>query len=444
MKNSETASRKRLSPAQIIVIGFFGVVLIGAGLLCLPFSTVSGKWCSFTDALFTSVSATCVTGLVVVDTATQWSFFGQLVILLLIQTGGLGVVTLYISFCMLLGRKIGLADRNLMRESVSAPEISGIVRFAKYVFLCTFISEAAGALIMLPVFAKDFGFFKGLWVSAFQSVSAFCNAGFDLFGANAPFSSLTAYAANPVVNVVTMLLIIAGGLGFFTWKDVMKNGVHFKRYRLQSKMIVVTTAVLIFLPAIWLFFAEFSDRPLGERILCSLFQAVTPRTAGFNTVDLNSLSDKSRAITVVLMLIGGSPGSTAGGMKTTVFALTVLTTLAVFFKKQNTEAFGRRIELSVVRQALSVFFVYVFLFFAGGLVISAAENLPISVCLFESASALGTVGLTLGITPALGLLSQTVLMLLMFFGRVGVLTVFYATVSPKKVHAVLPEEKMQI
>lgn len=439
--------RKIFTSARVIVLGFLAVMSAGTLLLCLPIAS-SGEPCSFIDSFFTAVSAVCVTGLVVKNTATEWSFFGQFVILLLIQIGGLGVVTVAMSLIKATGRKIGLSQRSIMQETLAAPEIRGIVKFTHFVFIGTFAVEATGALVMSPVFITDFGFWKGLWMSLFHSVSAFCNAGFDILGVETPFVSLTAYADNAVINIAIMLLIIIGGLGFLTWEDVKKHGIHVKRYRTQSKIILVTTALLIIVPAAYFFFFEFAGEPFGKRLLVSLFQAVTPRTAGFNSVAASETSDAAHVLEIILMLIGGSPGSTAGGLKTTTFAILLLASLSVFRKRDDTCVFKRRISDKTVKTACAVAFMYIALFIVGGVAIYVAEGKMEGVtmlsALYEAASAIGTVGLTLGITPSLGIFSKIVLMLLMFIGRVGALTMIYATVSTASNEYRLPEEKVSV
>lgn len=437
--------KKRLSSFQTIILGFAGVILGGALLLMLPLSSESGVVTPFNEALFTSTSAVCVTGLVVHDTATYWSAFGQTVILVLIQIGGLGVITVAAAFALLSGRKISLMQRSTMQEAISAPKVGGIVRLTGFVLKATFLFELLGALAMMPVLIKDFGA-KGIWMSFFHSVSAFCNAGFDIMGTkSAQFVSLSSYAEDPTVNITVMLLIIIGGIGFLTWEDIYINKHHFKRYRMQSKVILVTTALLITLPALFFFFVDFSEMPMKKRILASLFQSVTPRTAGFNTADLTLMTGAGQAIVIVLMLIGGSPGSTAGGMKTTSLAVLVANAFAAFRRKEDPQMFGRRIEAKTVKNASTVLMMYISLFFCGAIVISVAEELPFSSCLYETASALGTVGLSLGITTELGILSQSVLMVLMFLGRVGGLTLIYAALSgTHRNFSKLPQEKITV
>ena len=435
-------SKKKLTSFQIIIIGFSSVILLGTLLLMLPISSRTGEFTSFADALFTSTSTVCVTGLIVFDTATYWSLFGQFVIMLLIEIGGMGVITVAASFAMIAGRKISLMQRSTMQEAIAAPKVGGIVRLTIFVIKATLMIELLGAVAMSPVFCRDFGI-KGLWMALFHSVSAFCNAGFDLMGVKSPFSSLTFYADEPLINFPIMLLIIIGGIGFLTWDDIRANRFHIHKYRMQSKVIISTTAILILIPALYFYFFEFSDLGLKERIFSSLFQSVTPRTAGFNTVDLTSMSEAGQFITIILMLIGGSPGSTAGGMKTTTIA--VLFAIATFRRREDANFFGRRINGDVLKNAATVFLMYITLSGVGGLIISITEDLPILTCLFEAASAVGTVGLSLGITPGLGMLSRIILISLMFIGRVGGLTLIFAALSGTHHHvSKLPREKITV
>lgn len=437
--------QKKLTSSQIIIIGFASVILFGALLLMLPFATIDGNGAEFKDALFTATSAVCVTGLIVQDTATYWSYFGQGVILLLIQIGGMGVVTLAVAFTMLSGKRISLKQRSTMQEAISAPQVGGIVKFTGFILIMTLIFELLGAVLMRPIFCREFGLFKGIWYSLFHSVSAFCNAGFDLMGVKEPYSSLTYFAGNPTINFTIMSLIVIGGIGFLTWEDIRTHKWNVKRYRMQSKVILATTAILIILPTIYFFFFEFQDMTLKNRMLESLFQAITPRTAGFNTADLTQISESGLAIMILLMLIGGSPGSTAGGMKTTTFAVMVSTAISVFRRREHTNFFGRRIEDDTIRNASTILMMYLTFFFAGGLMISSIEGLPLVTCLFETASAIGTVGLTLGITPQLGTVSQIILICLMYLGRVGGLTLIFATLSvDKKILIKYPKEKMTV
>lgn len=440
----EITERKKLSSFQIISIGFTGAILLGALLLMLPFSSSSGKVTPFLDALFTATSATCVTGLIVYDTATYWSGFGQGVILLLIQVGGMGVITVAALLATISGRKISLMQRSTLQEAIAAPKVGGIVRLTKFIVKTTLVIELAGALIMLPTFCRDFGA-RGVWMAVFHSVSAFCNAGFDLMGVRAPFSSLTSYAANPVINVTIMLLIVIGGIGFLTWDDIRTNKFHLRRYRMQSKVILSTTAVLIILPAVYFFFLEFSGLGLRERVLVSLFQSITPRTAGFNTVDFNVLSEAGRFIIILLMLIGGSSGSTAGGMKTNTVAVLFATAVSTFLHKEHAHFFDRRIDDDVVKNAVTILVLYIFLMVFGGITISIIDGLPLLDCLFEAASAMGTAGLSVGVTAAAGMVSRLILIVLMFCGRVGGLTLVFAALSgAKKSIGRCPLEKITV
>lgn len=437
--------KKRLSSFQIILLGFAGVILLGALLLMLPISSAERVITPFNEALFTSTSAVCVTGLVVKDTGSYWSAFGQAVIITLIQIGGLGVVTIAASFSMLAGRRISLMQRSTMQDAISAPKVGGIVKLTKFIITGTFIIEAVGAVSMMPVFCKNFGA-KGIWMSVFHSVSAFCNAGFDILGTEGnQFCSLTPYTSNPVINITVMLLIVIGGIGFLTWDDICNNKFKIKKYSMQSKIILVTSLILILLPAIYFFIFDYSDYSIGNRLLASLFQSITTRTAGFNTTDLTKLTRPSQAIMIFLMLVGGSPGSTAGGLKTTTMAVLILNAFACFKRKENVCAFGRRIDDSVIKNAATIVMMYITLFFIGGVSICTIEKLPLVASLFETASAIGTVGLTLGITPKLSLASQIILIILMYLGRVGGLTLIYATLSVKKqINAKLPLDKITV
>jgi len=436
---------KQLSSSQIIILGFAALILIGSLLLMLPISTQDGSGAIFSDALFTATSAVCVTGLIVQDTATYWSAFGQAVIIALIQIGGMGVVTVAISISLFSGKQISLKQRSTMQEAISAHKVGGIVRLTGFIIKMTIIFELLGAVIMAPTFCKEFGVLKGIWYAVFHSISAFCNAGFDLMGVKTPYSSLTYFVDNPVINFVIMSLIVIGGIGFMTWDDFKVNKHHVRKYRMQSKVIMITTALLISLPALYFFLFEFVDKPMGERIWSSLFQSVTPRTAGFNTADLTQISENGTAITTMLMLIGGSPGSTAGGMKTTTLAVLFSTAISVFRRREHTHFFGRRVNDDAIRNAATILMMYVVLFLAGGFLISHIESLPLLTCLYETASAIGTVGLTLGITPTLGTVSQIILIVLMYIGRVGGLTLIFSALSGHQGNtARLPQEKITV
>lgn len=436
---------KRLSSFRIIILGFAAVIFLGSLLLMLPVSTQDGKGAVFSDALFTAVSAVCVTGLIVQDTATYWTAFGQAVIMILIQTGGMGVVTVAVAFSSFSGKKITLKQRSTMQEAIAAPKVGGIVTLTGFIIRMTIFFELLGAAVMAPVFCREFGVLKGIWYAVFHAVSAFCNAGFDLMGIKEPYSSLTYFADNPYINFSVMALIVIGGIGFMTWDDIKTHKNHLRKYRMQSKVIFVMTALLILLPAVYFFFFEFSAAAFGERTWSSFFQSVTPRTAGFNTVDLNGISETGLAIMILLMLTGGSPGSTAGGMKTTTLAVMLSTAVSVFRRKEHTNFFGRRISDDTIRNAATILMMYLVLFLGGGFIISRVEGLPLLTCLYETASAVGTVGLTLGITPRLGLVSQAILIFLMYTGRVGGLTLVFSALSGNRVcTAKLPQEKLTV
>lgn len=423
--------QNKLSSFQIIILGFAGVIVLGALLLMLPISTQNGAVTTFSKTLFTATSAVCVTGLVVFDTASYWSGFGQLIILIMIQIGGLGVISVASFLSMLAGRKISLMQRQTMQNALSAPQMGGIVKLTRFIFLVSFAIEGIGALLLMPVFMTKYGI-RGIWMAVFHSVSAFCNAGFDLMGnQTGQYSSLTSFAGSGYVTLVICLLIMIGGIGFLTWKDIAVKKTRFKEYSMQTKVILVTTAILIVIPAVFFFFSDFANEPLKDRICMSVFQAVTPRTAGFNTADLNKMSDAGRSVMMLLMLIGGSPGSTAGGMKTTTIAVLFANAIAVFRKRQNANCYGRRIDDSTVKNASAILFMYVFFSMLSAIIISITDGISMQMGMFETFSAIGTVGLTLGITPTLSAVSRFVLILLMFFGRVGGLTIIYAAFSQK-------------
>ena len=430
---------------QLIIMGFAGVILLGTVLLMLPFSSAEKVITPFHEALFTATSAVCVTGLVVKDTGSYWSLAGQTIILALIQIGGLGVVTVAASVSILSGKKISLMQRSTMQNAISAPKVGGIVRLTRFILRGTFLIEAAGTVLLLPVFMGDYGK-KGIWMSVFHSISAFCNAGFDILGTDSSmFPSLTRYSGNILINLVIMLLIITGGIGFLTWDDIYTNKLNFKRYRMQSKIILMTTACLILFPTVFFYICDLTKLPMEKRLLAAAFQSVTTRTAGFNTINISGMSEASKAVMILLMLIGGSPGSTAGGMKTTTFSVLILNAIATFRSQENAGAFGRRLEYHVIKNAATIAMLYFALFFGGGIAISVYEGLPLLDCLYEAASAVGTVGLTLGITPELHVFSQVVLIILMYLGRVGGLTLIYAVFSGRnKGNAKLPLEKITV
>lgn len=413
--------------SQISAISFMSIILIGALLLTLPISSRSGEATPFIDALFTSASATCVTGLVVYDTYTHFSLFGQIVILSLIQIGGLGFMIIATLFSLMLKRRIGLKERGMLQESVSTVHIGGIVRLTKHILFGTVIFEAIGAVILALRFYPDMGLKQGIYNGIFHSISAFCNAGFDLMGRFEPSSSLTLYRGDIVVNLVIMSLIVVGGVGFLVWEDIFTNKLKFCKYRLHTKIVLVVTATLIIVPAIIFYSIErtrsFADMGTTESWLASFFQSVTPRTAGFNTANIAELSEGSILLTIILMVIGGSPGSTAGGVKTTSFAVIILSLIASIRHTEDINVFNRRLERDVIKKAYDVITIYFMCCALAVLLICALQPFGLKEVFFEVVSALSTVGMSTGITPDLNSLSKFIITLLMFFGRVGSLSV---------------------
>lgn len=417
--------RLRLSPARWISLGFFLVILAGTGLLLLPVAS-KGEPAGFLDALFTATSATCVTGLAVRDTFTGWSPFGQAVIFCLIQLGGLGFMTVITMISYALGKHLGLYNRKILMQSAGNVSLSGVGSLIRRIVPFTFLFELAGAALLSIRMIPKFGWLRGIWFSVFHSVSAFCNAGFDLMGAEAPSSSLTAFAADPLVTLTISLLIIIGGLGFLVWRDLFQNGLHWSKYQLHTKLVIATTAVL--LAGGWVLFmilesnASLEGMSFGEKLLASFFQSVTPRTAGFNTVDLNAMSEGGNVLTNVLMLIGGSPGSTAGGIKTTTVAVLLLSTIASARGRTRVIAFRYSIDRDMIRQACSVVCLYLLMAITAVIAVCALDPVTVKQAMFEVNSAIATVGLTLGITSTLSAASRVILILLMYAGRIGVLT----------------------
>lgn len=442
---------RNISPMKLILLGYCGIILVGTLLLAFPVATNDRIWTPISDCFFTATSATCVTGLIRYDTFTHWSLFGQLVILSMIQVGGVGFMTVGIMALILIRRKISLSQRSLMQNSISAPHIGSIVHITKFIVAGTLCFEALGAFFLALDFVPRFGWKKGIYFSIFHSISAFCNAGFDLMGGTSgQFSSLTGLQNNWYVNIIIMLLIIIGGLGFLVWYDLGKKRFRFRKLMLQSKMVLSISVGLIVIGTLGLFLTEFgsaayADMHLGERVLASLFQSVSTRTAGFNTVDFTLMSEAGVFLMIMLMLIGGSTGSTAGGIKTTTFWVLCISIFATFGRRKNIEAFGRRIEEGITRTASCIFMTYLLLTTIVAVIISAIEQLPLLTALFETVSAMATVGLTMGITPSLGMVSKMLLAFMMLCGRVGSITMLLAFARDKKVTASrLPLEHIQI
>ena len=421
----------RLSPLRLIIFGYSLIIMLGTVLLMTPYAARSGVSCTISEALFTATSATCVTGLIVHDTWLFWSPFGQAVILVLIETGGLGFLSFAVMAATFTRRHIGLRERKLMQESVNAPQLGGIVRMTRFLIFTSLGIQAAAALLLMIRFIPAYGWKRGIWFSVFHAVSAFCNAGFDLMGGYAPTSSLISWQTDPLVNLVLMVIIAVGGLGFFVWGDLRENRWNFKRYKLHTKLVLVTSAILTFVPALLFLLFEyggtaFSGLRFGGKLWAAFFQSVTARTAGFNTVELASLTDQSIIMMTVLMLIGGSPGSTAGGMKTTTVALMVLCVTSAMRRRRSCEAFGRRISDETVRNAVCVITTFVIVFLSAAMFLCMVDGVTVREAIYETASAAATVGCTLGITASLSLPSRCLIILLMFFGRVGSLTILYA------------------
>lgn len=441
--------RSHLTQTQFIAYGFIGIILTGTLLLMLPISSKSGTVSSFLNCLFTATSASCVTGLVVYDTWSHWSLFGQIVIITMIQIGGLGFITIGVFLSIVLRRKIGLKERGLMQESVNTLQIGGMVKLAKKIIAGTVLFEGVGAVILALRFIPDVGILKGIYYGIFHSISAFCNAGFDLMGWQGAYSSLVNFYDDWVVNLVIMSLIIIGGIGFVVWDDVSRNGINVRKYMLHTKIVLLTTFVLVFGGA-WLFYRFEQDNLLvgmntSGQILTSLFSSVTARTAGFNTVDTAALTDASKLLTVIFMFIGGSPGSTAGGVKTTTIIVMYLYLWSTIQRTYGANAFGRRLEDDAIKRASTIFIINLTLALGAAVYIMASQQLPMSDVLFETFSAIGTVGMTTGITRALNPMSRLMIIFLMYCGRVGSLSFALSFTQHKRVvHVQQPLERITI
>lgn len=440
---------KRLSGMQLIAVGFFIIILIGALLLMLPVSSRSGEYTPFMTALFTATSASCVTGLVVVDTFSHWSLFGQLVILTMIQIGGLGFITIGVTVSMLLRKKIGLAQRGLIRESLNIIELSGMVRLTKRIVIGTLFFELTGALILALCFIPKMGLLQGIYYGIFHSISAFCNAGFDLMGRYEAFSSLTGWYDHPIVLITIMLLIIIGGIGFVVWNDLYEHRLHFRKYSLHTKIVLTADLFLLFAGALLFYLIEHDDLFAGMtmtgKILSSFFCAVTPRTAGFNTVNVSGLTDASKLLTVILMFIGGAPGSTAGGIKVTTIVVLLVYLKANLTRTVGYNIFGRRLEDDALRKSAAVFCTNLFLATTAALILCALQNFNGLDTLLEVISAISTVGMTAGLTTQLNMISRMVVILLMYLGRVGSLSFAMSFTDKKKIaHVMQPAEKINI
>lgn len=445
----EKFNNKNLNPAQILVLGFAFIIIIGGILLATPFVTQTGESTGFIKGLFTATSAVCVTGLVVVDTGTHWNIAGQVIILILIQIGGLGIMTMATSVALIIGRKISLRSRLIMQEALNQFTIQGVVRLTKYIIITTFIIEGIGAFFLSMNFIPEYGTAKGIYYGVFHSISAFCNAGFDIIGNG---RSLTPYVENLSFNFIIMTLIILGGIGFTVLIDVFRTR-NFKKFSLHSKIVVTMTIALLLLGFLFFFIMEFNNpETLGSlslkgKFTASMFQSVTTRTAGFNTIQLDQMYDSSKLMTILLMFIGGSPGSTAGGMKTTTVALVILLIVSVVKGREDVEFAHRRISRDNVNRALTVIGIGMSLGFIVPFLLSITEKGTSFITLFfEAISALGTVGLSLGYTPNLSTLGQIIIIFTMFAGRVGALTIVFALAAKQQNKALIryPESKVSV
>lgn len=438
----------KLSTTQIILLSFLVTILIGSGLLALPISSASGEAVPYLDALFTATTSTCVTGLVTIPTVSTWSVFGQIVILLLIQIGGLGIITIMSGLMLLLNRKMGIDDRLLIQDAFNLNTMAGLAKFIKNVLIGTLIIEGVGAVLYMIVFVPDFGA-RGIWISVFNSVSAFCNAGIDIIAEN----SLCNYATNPLINIVTSALIILGGLGYIVWWDVIrvvksrspKNRKIFRHLSLHSKIAITATAVLILVGAILIFIFEY-DNPLTigkmslfDKIQISLFQSVTTRTAGFATIPQENLTNASATVSIVLMLIGGSPVGTAGGMKTVTIAVLICSAFATIRNKNSVTLFGRRISEESIKKAVSVVVMFLTICAISTILLMATSNASPLDAVFETVSATATVGLSRNLTATLNTFGKLIIIVTMYFGRVGPISLAIALGSKNESQNVISE-----
>ncbi|WDV47326.1 TrkH family potassium uptake protein [Clostridiaceae bacterium M8S5] len=423
---NNTIEKLKLNPAQVLVLGFGALILIGATLLNLPMASVSGKSVGFIDALFTSSSAVCVTGLVVVNTALHWTLFGKIVILILIQVGGLGFMTMATLVALLLGRKITLKDRLIIQEELNQFTLSGLVKLTKYVIISTLMLEALGAFFLSLKFVPIYGVAQGIWFGIFHSISAFCNAGFDIIG-----TSMELFVSSPIVNITIGLLVIIGGLGYTVYIDITTQK-RFKRWSLHTKLVMMVTGILLVLGFFAIMFLEYNNpQTLGElsfggKILASIFQSIVPRTAGFNSIDMGAITSTSAFIIIILMFIGGSPGSTAGGIKTTTIGAIVLSIISVIRGKKDVEILKRRVSTELVFRAIAVTGIAFSIVILVTMILTITEAGSFLDIVFETVSAFATVGLSRGLTPELTVIGRLVITVTMFIGRLGPLTMAFA------------------
>ena len=445
--------RFKLSTTQIILLSFLVTILIGSMFLYLPISSATGKSVPYLDALFTATTSTCVTGLVTLPTVSTWSTFGQVVILILIQIGGLGIVTIMTGIMLLLNRKMGIGDRLLIQDAFNLNTMAGLAKFVKNVLIGTLIIETIGALLYMLVFVPEFGA-RGIWISIFNSVSAFCNAGIDIIAEN----SLCNYAINPLINGVTSALIILGGLGYIVWWDVLrvvkscsqKNRKIFSRLTLHSKIAITVTAGLIFIGASLIFIFEYSnpmtigELSLFDKIQVSFFQSVTTRTAGFASIPQENLTNASTAVSIILMIIGGSPVGTAGGVKTVTMAVLICSAIATIRNKKDATVFGRRISEESIKKAVAVIVMFIIICATSTILLMATSNVSAIDAVYETVSATATVGLSRNLTAALNTCGKLVIIVTMYFGRVGPISLAVALGSKNENQNVISEPTEEI
>lgn len=441
--------RLKFTPVQTLAIGFAVVILVGTILLSLPISSAQGIRTPFVDCFFTSTSAVCVTGLIVKDTGTYWSVFGKTIIIILIQIGGLGFMAFTTLISLILGKRITLKERLVMRESMNFLSLQGLVKSSRYILIFTFSVEIIGGIILSTQFIPQFGFAKGIAYGIFHSISAFCNAGFDIIG---NFKSLTPYYNNPVIIITIALLIIIGGLGFIVWAEIYNYNKN-RRLTLHSKVVVVTTFCLVVGGSILMFLFEFKNpntiknMPFGSKVLSAFFAGVSPRTAGFNSISTSDMTTAGKFLTIILMFIGGSPGSTAGGTKTTTIAVALMTIICVVKGKEDTEIFQKRVNADIVYRIFAIIGISLGLIMVDTMILSITEvGASLEYLLYEVTSAFGTVGLTLGLTGKLTFIGKIIIGLTMYAGRVGVLTLAVALGKNKKSSNGIkyPEDKVLI
>ena len=442
-----------LSTTQIILLSFLVTILLGSLLLALPISSADGKAVPYLDALFTATTSTCVTGLVTLPTVSTWSIFGQVVILILIQIGGLGIITIMSGLMLLLHRKMGIGDRLLIQDAFNLNTMSGLAKFVKNVLFGTLIIEGIGALLYMTVFVPEFGA-RGIWISVFTAISAFCNAGIDIIAEN----SLCNYVTSPTVNLVTSALIILGGLGYIVWWDVLrviksrtkKNRRIFRHLTLHSKIAITVTAGLIFVGAILIFIFEYNnpltigEMPLFDKIQVSLFQSVTTRTAGFASVPQENLTNAASAVSIILMLIGGSPVGTAGGMKTVTIAVLLCSALATIRNKNSATLFGRRVSEGSIKKSVAVAVSFLTICTASTVLLMTTSNASALDVVYETVSATATVGLSRNLTSTLDALGKLIIIVTMYFGRVGPISLAVALGSKNEVQNVISEPTEEI